>query len=103
MSEVASVLGEVLGREFRVATIPEDACAGALSEAGFRACVAESRRNHHRPRFASLSNEEHDARAHTWPAVGRRDRRQWVARGLFFVFHREQPRLPGEPMTASRS
>lgn len=41
-SEVATVLGEALGRELHVATIPQDAWAGALSEAGFRPHVAES-------------------------------------------------------------
>lgn len=41
-SEVATVLGDALGRELHVATIPEDAWAGALTDAGFRPHVAES-------------------------------------------------------------
>lgn len=41
-SEVATVLGDALGRELCVATIPEDAWAGALTDAGFRADIAES-------------------------------------------------------------
>lgn len=41
-SEVATVLGDALGRELHVATVPEDAWAGALTDAGFRPHVAES-------------------------------------------------------------
>ena len=40
--EVAAVLGDALGRELHVATIPEEAWAGALIDAGFRPHVAES-------------------------------------------------------------
>lgn len=39
---VAELLGEALGRELDVATVPEEAWAGALSEAGFRPHIAES-------------------------------------------------------------
>lgn len=41
-SEIAAALGDALGRELHVATIPQEAWAGALSEAGFRPHVAES-------------------------------------------------------------
>ena len=40
--EVATTLGNALGRELHVATIPEDAWAGALADAGFRPHVAAS-------------------------------------------------------------
>ncbi|PMC74260.1 hypothetical protein CJ197_14450 [Brachybacterium sp. UMB0905] len=39
---IAELLGEALGRELEVATVPEEAWAGALSEAGFRPHIAES-------------------------------------------------------------
>ncbi len=40
--DVATVLGTVLGRELHVATIPEDAWARTLTEAGFRPHIATS-------------------------------------------------------------
>jgi len=40
--DVATALGNALGRELHVATIPEDAWAGALADAGFRPHIAES-------------------------------------------------------------
>jgi uncharacterized protein YbjT (DUF2867 family) len=40
--DVATALGNALGRELYVATIPEDAWAGALADAGFRPRIAES-------------------------------------------------------------
>ncbi|GII95881.1 NmrA family NAD(P)-binding protein [Sinosporangium siamense] len=39
---VAAVLGDALGRELQVTTLPEDAWSGALVGAGFRPYVAES-------------------------------------------------------------
>lgn len=39
---LAAVLGEALGRELDVVTVPEEAWAGALVEAGFRPHIAES-------------------------------------------------------------
>lgn len=40
--EVAALLGDALGRELHVATIPQASWAGALTDAGFRPHVAES-------------------------------------------------------------
>lgn len=40
--EVAKILGDALGRELHVATLPEKAWAGALEDAGFRPHVAAS-------------------------------------------------------------
>lgn len=40
--DVATALGDALGRELNVTTIPEDGWAGALVEAGFRPHIAES-------------------------------------------------------------
>jgi len=39
---VATLLGEALGRELQVATIPEEAWVGAFVQAGFRPRIAES-------------------------------------------------------------
>ncbi len=39
---IAELLGKALGRELEVATVPEEAWAGAISEAGFRPHIAES-------------------------------------------------------------
>lgn len=45
---IAELLGKGLGRELQVATVPDEAWAGALSEAGFRPHIAESLAELHR-------------------------------------------------------
>lgn len=45
---IAALLGEALGRDLEVVTVPEEAWAGALTEGGFRPHIAESLAELHR-------------------------------------------------------
>ncbi|WP_018155494.1 NAD(P)H-binding protein [Demetria terragena] len=67
--EVAALLGDVLGRELRVATVPEEAWPGALLEAGFRPHVAESLAELYRADEKGLLAPRGDRVVHTRTAV----------------------------------